>query len=366
MPQILFILFAILMMLSLVFLVHYYIYSRLEKAFLINKIVLISVLTFLALAFIIVSILERYFCNSFTRVLYYTAGSWYGILFLALFGFLIADLIFFILKISGFGFSYQMFGTIVLILVGLITIYSLINASILTTTKLTIESSKIKQDLKIVQISDLHLGSINTGKYLTKVVNRSNSVNPDLVLITGDFFDGTGMLTEEDLASLNNLKSKYGIYFVTGNHEMYFGINKSIELLKKYNISILTNEAKEIDGIQLIGINYPENEFETKENQALESINISKDKFSVLMYHLPSGLEQTSAKGIDLQLSGHLHKGQIFPFQIFERLMFKHISGLHRIGPESYLYISQGAGTWGPAMRFGSVNEIVEISLKKK
>jgi predicted MPP superfamily phosphohydrolase len=349
---------------SILFFAHFYIYTRILKLFKINKILLIFILSFLTLSFILMSIIVRNTNNIITDGLYSISATWLGVLLFLLIGFALVDLIVFGFKLAGINLSYKIAGNIMLSLVLIITLYSLINAEKIQVTKVNFEFDNLKKDIKIVQLSDIHVGVIHSEAYLKKIVNATNKLNPDFVLITGDLFDGEGEVSEKTIAPLKDLKSKYGVYFVTGNHENYFGLDKSLELVRSQNITVLRNEEINVDGIQLIGQDYPLEEFGNK-TEILKGINVNKSKVSVFMYHDPAGFKQAAEKGISLQLSGHIHKGQILPFELLERIFIKYVSGTYESN-NSYLFVSQGVGTWGPPMRFGSKSEIVEIDLKVK
>jgi uncharacterized protein len=353
-----------LVAISVLFLAHFYLYTRFEKLFKINKLLLISILSFLTLSFILMSFVVRNINNPFTDALYSISATWLGVFLFLIVGFALVDLIVFGFKLAGINLVYKTFGMIMLTLVLVITVYSLFNAEHIGITKLSFEFDNLKKDVKIVQLSDIHIGVIHSKDYLEKIVENSNKLNPDLVLITGDLFDGEGDVSGNNISPLKNLNPKYGVYFVTGNHENYFGLDKALKLIKSQNITVLRNEGTYVGGIQLIGQDYPEQEFGNK-TKILDGININKSAVSVFMYHDPSGFDQAAAKGINLQLSGHTHNGQILPFQLLERIFIKYISGTYKIN-NSYLYVSQGIGTWGPPMRFGSKSEVVEIDLKAK
>jgi len=351
-----------LAVICILFLLHYYIYTRIEKIFNINKIAIISIFAFLTSSFIIAQIAERYANNWLTVSVYYLSSIWLGVLFLLISFFFVLDLVSTALRIGGITVNYRLIGIAVICIVAVVSAYSIINASTIKINKVPIRLENLDKDIKIVQLSDIHLGAIHSRGYLERVVGMTNKLNPDFVLITGDLFDGSGGVDETDIEPLKELKSTYGTYFITGNHEMYFGVDKALDLIKESNTRALRNEMIDIGGIQLIGIDYPTNEF-AKHNEVLKMMDIDKNKPSVLMYHPPSGVTEAAEKGINIQLSGHIHNGQIFPFRLISRIFFKHISGLYQTGSRSYIYVSQGTGTWGPPMRFLSRNEITEIEL---
>jgi uncharacterized protein len=341
-------------------LAHYYLYLKLEKLFGINKIALVIILAALALSFPLISLLERKLQGSIIKAVYFMSATWLGIIFFLVLGFLIADLVILISKIN-----YEIPYYIVLTAIAFIAIISLISAQIIHVNKINIPAN-ISEDLKIVQISDVHLGTIYSKNYLNKIIEKSNYLNPDIVVITGDLFDGSAPVSKETISSLDSLKSKQGVYFITGNHETYIDEEKALKLINSENVTILRNEKKELPRIQIIGADYPLKESE-KNNSFLDELPnlVDKNKFSIFLYHPPVGFEKAADAGINLQLSGHTHNGQIFPFSLILRIFYKYEVGLYKLR-NSYLYVSEGSGTWGPPMRFLSNTEITEINLVKK
>jgi uncharacterized protein len=359
----------LLLMVLVYFFSHYYIYLRLSKVLNINKKIILVGIIALALLFFLANFLIRTFDNTLSRAIYFISATWIGVLLFLIIGFALVDLIYFISSNSGKTLDYKTLSFVMLVLVVLISGYALYNARSVKINEVTIKVNNLPNDinnLKILQMSDLHLGAVNSADFMEKLVERSNSLEPDLVLITGDVFDGTTGINEEMVAPLKNLKSKYGTYFTTGNHETYAGLDESVRLIELQNVTVLRNEIKNISGVQLIGIDYPASDEFSQNNTELAKLKnqIDKNKTSILMYHSPSGLQESVNAGINLQLSGHLHNGQVFPFSLLQRVLFKYVSGQYKI-QETNLYVSQGAGTWGPPMRLGSHSEIALITLKR-
>ncbi|MCX6707718.1 MAG: metallophosphoesterase, partial [Candidatus Woesearchaeota archaeon] len=217
------------------------------------------------------------------------------------------------------------------------------------------------KELRIVQLSDVHLGTIHNKEYLSRIVDKTNKLNPDIVLITGDLFDGGSMLKDDFILPLNGLKAKS--FFSMGNHEQYEGIEDVTRILNETNVTILRNEVQKYKGVQIIGIDNPPNEFGGK-NDVIQSIKFNKSQPSILMYHPPKSLEEAQQAGVNLQLSGHTHDGQIFPFTLLSMIVYPRVHGLYDyIG--TYMYVSPGTGTWGPPLRVGSNSEITLINLVK-
>ncbi len=331
-------------------LMHYYIYIKVSKIFLLKHFWIIFIT--LAVSFPASMIIERLSNNIFTRAFYAISATWLGVAFFLLFGFLVLDLI----SLSG-KINQTTGGVAVIIIVLVICVYSIFNSQNIRITKIEVPINNLpKESMKIVQLTDIHIGSINDNNFLKKLVDKTNELKPDIVVITGDLFDGTDGLSPDMISSLKGLKTK--AYFVTGNHENYLGKEKAIKYIEQMNVTVLQNEFKEVKGIQLIGLSFPENEL----NQSSVKINwsgIDKKKPKILLYHWPVLLE-----GVDLQLSGHTHNGQIFPFNLLVKTSFKYIYGLYKVN-NTYIYTSSGAGTWGPPMRFLTTPEIVEITLRK-
>jgi len=224
------------------------------------------------------------------------------------------------------------------------------------------------KELNIVAFSDVHLGSIIEKRHLKGIVNQVNALNPDVILIPGDIID-------EDIAPviknnvgevLNKLKAKYGVYAVTGNHEYIGGINKAKEYLSNHNIHLLNDTAILIENsFYLIGReDIMINQFTGKKRSELAEIikDVDTAKPMILLDHQPFKLEQAQNAGIDLQLSGHTHDGQIWPFNFITDLIFEKGAGYIKKG-NTHFYISSGIGGWGPPIRTNSRPEIIRIIL---
>ncbi|MGO8818625.1 MAG: metallophosphoesterase [Terriglobia bacterium] len=217
----------------------------------------------------------------------------------------------------------------------------------------------------LVQLSDVHLGRILGADFLSRAVAKVNAQNPAMVLITGDLFDGSDGKLEELVAPLNQLVAPKGIYFVTGNHETYLGVQRSLAALRNTPVKVLADERVVIDGLQVIGISYPERGHTLGFAEKMAKMpGFDPALPSILLYHSPTQVAEAKAAGINLQLSGHVHQGQIFPLQFITRLMFgRYYHGLHKEGTYT-LYTTSGTGLWGPTMRTGNHPEIPVIHLE--
>jgi predicted MPP superfamily phosphohydrolase len=221
----------------------------------------------------------------------------------------------------------------------------------------------------IVQISDVHLGTIIHKGRLIEIVDKANALNPDLVLITGDLVDESVDKLEDMVEPLSRIKSRLGVYAVTGNHEYYAGVDKAVRFMEQAGVSVLRNRYVTIDStLNLVGLDYITPEvWRGREDLLLEAIMKDMDKSlpTILMYHAPVKLKKIEGAGIDFQLSGHTHKGQLFPLNFITDLVYTIDSGYARIG-KMQIYVSNGVGTWGPPIRVGAPPEIVQIILHSK
>jgi predicted MPP superfamily phosphohydrolase len=225
--------------------------------------------------------------------------------------------------------------------------------------------------LRIVQISDVHVGPTIGREFIEELVRRINELAPDVVVITGDLIDGTVAQLGELVAPLGDLKTKHGIYFSTGNHEYYWGpVEEWFDFLKGRGIRVLHNERVRIGGAQgfdLAGIDDRSAKgFGPGHGADLEKALAGReaDRPVVLLAHHPRQVADAKRLGVDLQLSGHLHGGQFFPFSVIVWAVEPYFAGLYAVG-DTQLYVSRGTGYWGPPMRLGAPAEITEIELTR-
>ena len=223
--------------------------------------------------------------------------------------------------------------------------------------------------LRIVQISDLHIGARIGESFLRRVVDRVNALRPDVVAITGDLVDGPVHVVEQALRPLADLDAPLGVYFVTGNHEYYWGARESVRMVEQLGLTVLHNEHRvvERDGGAVViggmpdlhgGRFLPDHE----SRPDLVFAGAPEGAPRVLLAHQPRAVTQAAPHGVDLLLSGHTHGGQIFPFHLFVRLQQPVVRGLRKL-LGVWVYAHRGTGFWGPPMRLFSTPEIAEITL---
>ena len=220
----------------------------------------------------------------------------------------------------------------------------------------------------IVQLSDLHVGPTIGRELVADVVRRANALSPDVIVITGDLVDGSVRQLRDHVAPLGELRARWGVYFVTGNHEYYSGVESWCRELERLGIVVLNNERVSIgDGstsFDLAGINDFQAASYGREGPDLARAVAGRDpsRELVLLAHQPKAAFDADRHGVGLQLSGHTHGGQIFPWNFMVRLQQPVVSGLARIG-QTLVYVSNGTGYWGPPMRLGAPAEITKVVL---
>ncbi len=217
--------------------------------------------------------------------------------------------------------------------------------------------------LRIAQLSDLHIGRTIGRSYVEDVVRRTNALEPDLIVITGDLVDGTPENLDHAAAPIGELRARLGVFFVTGNHDHYSGVEPWIAWLRQRGITVLRNQHVTLGegeaAFDLAGVD--DRYFSSDLDRALAGRDTRKPV--VLLSHQPQEFSAAVAQGVDLQLSGHTHGGQIFPFTLFAGWIFRWVAGPYRVR-DSQLYVSRGSGYVGPPMRLGAPSEIAELTLR--
>ncbi len=316
---------------------------------------LIYILVIIAsFSFPISMLLEQRESHILSRILYAASTTWMGIVLYFVWALLIFGIVSLFINVP-----LKEAGILIFIVVSVISVYSIVNAFFIHEKIIEIPLKNLKNPLTLVQISDVHVGSIRNSGYIQKLCLKIKGINPDAVLITGDMADGSSPISQETFKPLEALDMP--IFFVSGNHDTYAGLDNVLSALRMVGVHILDNKSVEFNGLQLVGICYCMQR--NMLDSLLSRIDFDRDQPSILMHHLPLEWEVAREQGINLQLSGHTHKGQFYPFNVLVKLMFPYLGGLYKNG-DDYIYVSPGTGTWGPPMRLGSRNEITILNLK--
>lgn len=226
----------------------------------------------------------------------------------------------------------------------------------------------LKEPLSIIQITDVHVGKTIGKKFVEKMVEAINLADSDLVVITGDLVDLDASRIGNKLNALADIKSRYGVYFVPGNHEYFHGIEGILELLEGLNIKVLGNSHVKVGGINLAGVydlvaDRMEHHLKPDIKMALKGVDEGLP--TVLLAHQPKYIKYLKeSMSVDLVISGHTHAGQIFPFGFLVLLDQPYLYGLYKHSDKTQIYVSSGVGYWGPPLRINAPSEIVKFKLR--
>ena len=359
---------------------HLYFFLKAKAAFILPRrfFFILAVFLFVMIgAPILVRISERGGYDQLAMFLAYFGYTWMGIVFLFVAASLVIDAYRIINRILSFLLPENPLPQInpkpafytPLIFSLFISVVGAFEAWDIQIEKVTLAHEKIPHSLsgiRIVQISDVHLGLIVRHKRLRKILEAVQKANPDILVSTGDLVDGQINKLEGLAEMLQNIKPRYGKYAVTGNHEFYAGLQDSLAFTQKAGFTVLRNEGMGVtEHLNIAGVDdrtrrYYKKLPEISEKEMLKGLD--RKNFTLLLKHRPE-VNQGSLGLFDLQLSGHTHKGQIFPFNIVTLLYFPIHWGILNPLDHSFVYVSRGSGTWGPPIRFLSPPEVTLIEL---
>jgi uncharacterized protein len=323
----------------------------------------------LSFSFVVAALLGFYFSNALVAAFYHVAAIWLGFLNFLFFGAIFCWLAWWALLWTGFASDpvrqRPLCGFFFLGLAIAVGVYGMINAGVVRVRRLSVTLPNLPPSWRgrtAVVASDLHLGHINALRFSRRIVSLISGLNPDVVFIAGDFFDGVKVNPERLAAPFKQLSPAFGIYFATGNHDEFGDTRHFLTALQGAGIHVLSNEKVVVDGLLIAGVPYHDTTLPIRLRATLESLRIDRSSASILLNHVPNRLPIVEEAGISLQLSGHTHGGQFIPFSwLTQRVFGPFTYGLHSFG-KLQVYTSYGAGTWGPPMRVGTRPEIVLIT----
>jgi predicted MPP superfamily phosphohydrolase len=327
-----------------------------------------AVLFALALSFVVAALLSFRFANPLVIFIYRIANTWLGFMTMFLVAAFLCWTAWYGVLLARTADPGRLRAPIVGVLFAaaiVAGIYGMFNALWVRVRRLTVLLPGLPRAWKgrtALVVSDMHLGHINRIRFCRKIVARAVALKPDIVLMPGDLFDGGKIEAEKMAAPLKDLKPGFGKYFSTGNHDEFGNVADYTEVLTRVGFRVLNNERVVADGLHILGIPYRDSNYPIRMRAALEAMRVPKGEASILLSHVPNRLPIVEQAGVSLQLSGHTHGGQIFPFTwVVRRAFGKFTYGLHLFGALQ-VYTSSGAGTWGPPMRVGTHPEMVLIT----
>ncbi len=362
---------------SLIFiLANVYIYKRLIKKLVIFKyfhkifLVILSLLSLIQTAFLFTRLKDLEFLSD---EIYAILGMLYAPTYCLFFMTLGLDILKLILILLGKNtkphiFVRVFFDLILVALGAFLTYLSIHNAIKVPEIKsIDLKIAGLKQDLKIALLSDIHLGKNLHEKFLESLVQKVNEESPDMLMIVGDLVDTKAKNFQSYISKINDFKSNYGIFYVPGNHEYYHGIDEILETLKnKTKMRILLNENADLGFINIAGVGdlagLQRGIYAPDLARIKADLNGSKP--GILLAHQPRTALLYDLSDFDLILSGHTHAGQVFPFMFLVKMNQGFLKGLYELSDKTKLFVTSGAGFWGPSIRTFAQSEIVILNLK--
>jgi hypothetical protein len=356
--------------------INFYFFFRARSIFhfsgLLQALLLLAIIV-LILAPILVRVLESFHWEGLARALACIGYVWMAFVFLFFFLSISTELVriihkFFVPDAARLALKAATFYLSVVAAAGLV-IYGYFDAQHLRVRHLGLTTNHTLPNggkLRIVQISDVHVGIIIRQNRLVELINKIRENSPDILVSTGDLLDGELDNVLHEAKHFASIEAPYGKYAVLGNHEYYAGLKRSVEFTKAAGFELLRDSITGSAGITIFGQDdiTGRTTGDAKKREAFKNeLCREREGFTLLLKHQPRVDEQAK---FDLQLSGHTHGGQIFPFGLIVKLYFPKIYGLHRLTSGGLLYISRGTGTWGPPVRVFAPPEITVIDLKEK
>jgi predicted MPP superfamily phosphohydrolase len=325
---------------------------------------LLMTLGILSVSFLATSIIGFRTTNVILRIVYRITAVWLGFVNYAFFSSVLCWLVYLVMRLGRAGVERAYFAAFFLGLSVGVTAYGVINGEWTRVRRITVKLPRLPESWRgrtAVLVSDVHLGNYRAFGFIRRVVKMVLRLKPDVVFIAGDLYDGTPADLARLAEPLRLLKPPLGAFFVEGNHEEFTDRTKYLKAVAATGVRVLENEKVIVDALQIVGVTYRDATHGEHFRKTLRKTGFDRGQASILLTHAPDRVQVSAEEGISLQLSGHTHHGQFWPWTLVaERMYGKFVYGLHRLG-ETKVYTSTGAGTWGPPLRVGSRPEIVAI-----
>jgi predicted MPP superfamily phosphohydrolase len=356
---------------SILFLGHWFLYRTVVRFFgVANPTKLFALRTALALlsvSLVTTSLLARRYSNLLVIGLYTVAASWLGILYLFILASILCWAFYGLTKLFHVPLDGKVLIGVLMSIALAASVYGFINSGMIRITRVNLPLLNCPSQWKgkiAVWVSDVHLGPVRNYGFAQDVAAKIKSLNPDIVFIGGDLYDVEAVDLDRMIEPFSRISAPFGTYFVTGNHEEFGDNTRFLEAIRRIGIRVLYNEKVDLDGLQIIGVDYRDSRKEDQFRTILEKMDIDLRKPSILLKHTPFHLQVARERGISVQLSGHTHQGQVFLFRFITAKVYQGYDyGLKWFG-NLLVYTSSGAGTWGPPMRIDTKPEIVVITFR--
>jgi uncharacterized protein len=324
-------------------------------------------LTLLSVSFVAASLLAHQYFNPLVRAVYTVASVWLGFVSFFFLAACACWVAYGVPLLFGMYVEKRSLAAVCFGLGLLAGICAIVNAAWTRVVRVSVKLPNLPSAWRgrtAAVVSDLHLGHVRNAGFLRRIVRKLSQLRPDILFIPGDMYDGTATDLERLAKPWAEFSAPLGAYFITGNHEQFFSPSKYLDAVRQSGIRVLENEKVILDGLQIVGVHFYDSVNAERFRSILRQADLDRNVASILLVHNPNRLPVAAEAGISLQLSGHTHRGQFFPFTaIVSRIYGKYAYGLNRFG-DLAVYTSCGVGTWGPPMRLGSNPEIVLIKFE--
>jgi uncharacterized protein len=321
----------------------------------------------LSVSFLAASLLAFRYSNPIIRTLYRIAAVWLGIVSFLFFAAGASWLIHGVTWIAGLNVNFHLIVEVLYATAVLTGIAGVLNAGWTRIRRITVRLENLPETWRgrtAALVSDLHLGHVRNGSFLRRIIAKVMRENPDAVFLAGDLYDGTAIDAAKAAEPLRDLRAPQGTYFVAGNHEQFGDDSRYLQAVSDAGVRVLHNEKVEADQLQIVGVPYNHASRDEHFQKVLRQIGVDRNRASILLTHAPDRPHIAEKEGISLQVSGHTHVGQFYPWTWMARRIYRQfVYGLSRIG-KMLVYTSSGAGTWGPPLRLGSSPEIVLLQFE--
>ncbi len=323
----------------------------------------------LSIIFLIATVITRNSDGTGSQYFYEAAAGWLGIFHWLILASIVAWIIYIVSLYFGISLSGKIYYSILLGLGLIISFYGFYNAFNIRTTKLNIALPDLPpawQGKTIAFVSDLHLGAIYGEGFASRVVKTINAAKPEIVLIGGDVYDSAKVNLEKIISPFREFSAPQGVYFITGNHEEFGDNSIYLKALETTGITVLNNQTINRHGLQITGVDYNDTRTLSGFKKILNTTNLDHNLPSILLKHVPEYIDTAAHLGFSLQLYGHTHRGQMWPFNYITQAVYQGFDYGYKKAGDSQVYTSSGVGTWGPPLKVGNPAEVVIITLTSK